>query len=244
MMITTVTLLRYVGAGGRYRAFANMGRWLLRPFRAEGLRFQKMMGSGQNFGLVPDLSTYVFLGVWQDEASARRFFATDAWQKATDGVRQTGTLWLEPTTAQGRWDGQNPFGGAGQVPNRTADEGQRGPVAVLTRATIRTGALLDFWRNVPQARRRLTDHKDDLLLALGVGEKPVVQQCTISVWRDASAVNQFAYRQSGHREIVKMTRQRQWYSEELFARFRVLAAEGELVQDVANRLITRPLTQF
>lgn len=41
-------------------------------------------------------------------------------------------------------------------------------------------------------------------------------------------VDQFTYRQSGHREIVKKTHQRKWYSEELFACFSVLAVEGEV----------------
>ena len=66
---------------------------------------------------------------------------------------------------------------------------------------------------------------DRLLFGIGVGEVPLVQQCTISVWRDAAAIDQYAYRQTGHREVVKLTRQRQWYSEELFARFAVLRWE-------------------
>lgn len=231
MSIVTVVVLKY-RPGGHYRAFANVGRWMIRPFRAEGLRFQKLLGSGQNFGLVPDLSTYVFLAVWDTEMQARYFFQTPAWQFFLEKTDVTGTLWLQPLKAHGLWDGQNPFiSDAGAQP---ADSRVNAPIAVLTRATIRTRSLLDFWRHVPQVRQRLRDHQADLLFSIGVGEKPVVQQATISVWRDAAAVEQFAYRQSGHKEIVRLTRQRNWYSEELFARFRVLAMEGALFDEITR----------
>lgn len=233
MSLVTVTILNFP-AGQRYRAFANMGRWLMKPFVAPGLGFQKMMGTGKNFGLWPDLSRYVFVGVWETEAQAQTFFTAAQWQPflpteaaSTDSL--VSTLYLQPIKSHGRWDGVDPFQPNGNVPETPAptdaDTSDR-PIAVLTRASIRTGALLDFWRNVPEARKRIDEQGDNLLLALGAGEKPVVQQCTISVWRNAALVDQFAYRQSGHREIVKKTRQRNWYSEELFARFRVLKMEG------------------
>lgn len=224
MRIVTVTVLTYP-PGGRYRAFANVGRWIRQPFATAGLRFQKLLGSGQNFGLVPDLSTYVFLGVWDTEAQARHFFETPAWQFFLEKTESTGTLWLQPFKTHGQWDGQNPFVGDGETAH-SSPIAYSGPIAVLTRATIRTRSLVDFWRHVPQARQRLNDHRADLLFSMGVGEKPLVQQATISVWRNAAAVDQFAYRQQGHKEIVRLTRQRQWYSEELFARFRVVSMEG------------------
>lgn len=234
-MIVTLTVLKFA-PGDRYRAFANMGRWLMKPFAAPGLRFQKMMGTGKNFGLIPDLSQYVFLGVWEDEAAAQAFFNSAGWQpflpNATNGV---GTVYLQPFKSHGLWDGIDPFAGtapAGQAaPDRAIERTQvpaDRPVAVLTRATIRTSQLFDFWRNVPAARQRIAEQGDNLLFAVGAGEKPVVQQCTLSVWRNAALVDQFAYRQSGHKEIVKKTRQRKWYSEELFARFWVLKSEGNL----------------
>ncbi len=223
MSIVTVTVLKYP-PGGRYRAFANVGRWMLRPFKAEGLRFQKLLGSGREFGLMPDLSTYVFLGVWDTQTQAKLFFQTSGWQFYLQKTEATGTLWLQPYKAHGRWDGKNPFD-TGTDSYRPSGESDT-PIAVLTRATIRTRSLLDFWRHVPQARQRLNDHRANLLFAIGVGEKPIVQQATISVWRNAAAVEQFAYRQQGHKEIVRLTRQRHWYTEELFARFAVVAMEG------------------
>ncbi len=255
MPLVTVTVFRYKPLA-RFGAFANMGRFLMRPVRAEGLLFSKLMGSGHDFGLIPDFSTYVHLGVWTDEAAAWAFQDTNSFRQLSAGAEQTGTLYLQPQRAHGLWDGQNPFGddkkptsgrqrtGTAARPkseNRQTYEpasGPTAPVAVLTRATIRPGALPDFWRHVPQARQRLRDHADNLLFGIGVGEVPVVQQCTISVWRDSAAVEQYAYRQSGHQEVVRLTRQRNWYSEELFARFTVLRAEGTLFAPVQCLLPT------
>jgi len=225
MSVVTVTVLRYEFRA-RFGAFANMGRVLMQPIRAEGLRFSKLMGSGIDFGLIPDLSTYVHLGIWDDMEQAQAFKETAPYQQLSQGTETIQTLYLAPMKAHGLWDGQNPFSIAGkQLPG--INESQKlitnsSPIAVLTRATIRPRALPDFWRHVPQTRQRLRDHADNLLFGIGVGEVPLVQQCTISVWRDAAAVNQYAYKESGHREVVRLTRQRQWYSEELFARFAVL----------------------
>lgn len=201
----------------------------MRPFQAGGLQFQKLMGSGRGFGIIPDFSTYVFLAAWDSEEAARQFFQSERWGQFIQKAHQTGTLWLEPLKSHGAWDKQNPF-----VPQTPVHSGGNLPVAVLTRATIRTGALLDFWRHVPQARSRLASHQHSLLFSIGVGEKPLVQQCTVSVWRDAAAIDQFAYRQSGHKEIVRATRQRRWYTEELFARFTVWRAEGAVFASVGE----------
>ena len=242
MSIVTVTVFCYEPRA-RFRAFANMGRVRMQPLRDKGLQFGKLLGSGIDFGLIPDFSTYVFLGVW-DYTSTHAFLQTDIYEHLSQGTQQTSTLYLQTQRAHGLWDGQNPFhesvsrsvgksGSQSTEPRTTNDKLQTtNPVAVLTRATIRPRALLDFWRHVPQARQRLTDQGDDLLFGIGVGEVPLMQQCTISVWRNAAAVDRYAYHQSGHREVVRRTRERNWYAEELFARFTVLRAEGAMFAPV------------
>ncbi|QKZ12049.1 DUF3291 domain-containing protein [Spirosoma sp. KUDC1026] len=232
MSIVTVTAFRYA-VGARFRAFANMGRWLRQPAQVPALQFGKLMGSGHSFGLVPDWSTYVFLGVWPDLNTAQQFSQSALFQQLQTGTESVSTLYLTPQRSHGLWSGQNPF----HDENGTSlPVSPNLPVAVLTRATIRLRALPDFWRHVPQARQRLQQQGNQLLFGIGVGEVPIVQQCTISVWRSPAAVDQYAYRQSGHKEIVRLTRQRNWYTEELFARFGVVGAEGELFTEIANQL--------
>ena len=46
-----------------------------------------------------------------------------------------------------------------------------------------------------------------------------MEQATFSVWKNFDAVKKFAYVSKEHSEIIKKTRKRNWYSEDLFARF-------------------------
>jgi hypothetical protein len=49
---------------------------------------------------------------------------------------------------------------------------------------------------------------------------------TFSVWRDMAAMRAFAYRGEGHRAAIAAVRAGDWFAEELYARFAVVAAEG------------------
>ncbi len=82
-----------------------------------------------------------------------------------------------------------------------------------------------FWRAVPPVSADL-HAAAGLRLALGVGEAPIGLQGTFSLWDSPAAVTAFAYRRPAHVEAVRRTAEVGWYSEELFARFAVLAVEG------------------
>ena len=58
-----------------------------------------------------------------------------------------------------------------------------------------------------------------LALSIGVGEWPLIQQATISIWKTQAEMMDYAYKNQKHKEVVKLTRQLKWYKEELFARF-------------------------
>jgi hypothetical protein len=62
--------------------------------------------------------------------------------------------------------------------------------------------------------------------SLAVGEAPIGYQGTVSVWREAAALEAFAYGDPSHRDVIEKTRTTGWYAEDLFARFSVLSAEG------------------
>ncbi|QNH64116.1 spheroidene monooxygenase [Hymenobacter sediminicola] len=190
--------------------------------RVPGLRFQKLLGSGAGgFGALPNLYRYGFMAVWESEEAAQAFFeAHPLWQQYRQRTQEIWTAWLAPLKSHGLWDGVNPFDYPSENP-LAAD----GPVMVLTRASIRWQKTPRFWRYVAPVSATIAE-APGVCAAIGLGELPVVRQATVSLWDSAQAMQEYAYRSPKHKEVIRLTRQEQWYGEELFARFRVLHTEG------------------
>ena len=122
-----------------------------------------------------------------------------------------------PSRLGGAWGGVAPF-----EPDSGASTG---PLAALTRATLRPDKALRFWRRVPDISARI-GADPHVLLKIGVGEVPWLHQVTFSVWPDAAAMTRFARAGGPHAEAIRAVRQEDWFQEELYARFRILEAEG------------------
>lgn len=182
--------------------------------KVKGSTFYKLMGSGRGLGFsaFPDWTTYVLLQVWESEVDATLFFDTasiiENYRKRTTEVW---TVYLKNSTAHGLWDGSNPFEVEKNLP-------QVSTIFVLTRATIKWHKFISFWRYVPVSHQPLRNNPG-LIYTKGVGELPVIQMATLSIWKDAQSLKNFAYNSKEHREAINMTRKLNWYKEELFARF-------------------------
>ncbi|MBG8554097.1 spheroidene monooxygenase [Hymenobacter sp. BT594] len=191
--------------------------------RVPGLQFQKLLGSGAGgFGALPNLLRYGFMAVWESEAAAEDFFNSHPlWREYKHRCQEIWTAHLAPIKSHGLWDKQNPF----DYPDTS--QAADGPVAVLTRASIRWHKTPRFWRYVAPTSATIAQ-APGVLAAIGLGELPVVRQATFSLWTSAQAMQDYAYRSEKHKEVIKLTRQEKWYGEELFARFRVLSSRGTL----------------
>jgi hypothetical protein len=188
--------------------------------RTPDLRFWKLLGSGHGFGPQPDFSRYALLTTWPSLEAASRFRdASPIMRRFRRRADETWTLYMRPIRAHGSWSGVNPF-----IP-QDVETDIDGPLAILTRATIRWRALLRFWSHA-HATERALDNAPGLLFAIGIGEAPIVRQATFSLWRDAAAAHAYAYRAIAHAEVIRRTRAEGWYAEELFARFAPISAVG------------------
>jgi len=219
-LLTTLSILTLRPGTARW-GLAQMGT-AQRPLQqVPGLLFQKLLGSGAGgFGAWPNLYRYGLMAVWESEEAAKAFFKSHPlWQQYQAQTDEIWTAWLAPLKSHGLWDGTNPFA------YETEETAAEGPVAVLTRASIRWQKTPRFWRYVAPTSATIAEAQG-VRVAIGLGELPVIRQATFSLWESAQAMQQYAYRSEKHKEVIRLTRQEQWYGEEMFARFRVLRTEG------------------
>lgn len=219
--ITTLTLFRFSGAARQFWALSQMGLAPRRLSGIPGLRFHKLLGSGHlnGFSIWPNWAVYGLLGVWENEDVARAFLAEHSvmrdYRQRSEAQQ---TVFMKACMFHGQWDGGCPF-------EKGTEFDPAAPVAVLTRATIRWRRLVQFWSQVPPVSRDV-ESRPGLLFAVGVGERPLVQQATFSLWQSGKHMQEYAYRRPQHAAVIQKTRALGWYKEELFARFVPYRAEG------------------
>jgi hypothetical protein len=184
-----------------------------------GLRFHKSLGTGAGRTFTAgdaDLRQWALITCWDGPdlplvPTLRRW---GRWAHTHTRIH-LGTI-----ASHGHWSGREPF---------MVDPGLRrwdGPVAAITRARVRGHRWREFQRSVPPVVRSL-DTAPGVLFRLGIGEAPVGLQGTFSVWRDTTALRDFAYREPAHTAVIERTQQTGWYAEDLFARFAVLDVTGD-----------------
>jgi hypothetical protein len=220
--LVTLHLWR-VPRGGVPAAVARMAVDPRRVRATPGLRFAKLLGtgSGRTFSARDaDPRRWALLATWTDAGAAAAFDRSAVVRRWERLAEESWRVRLRPLAARGRWSRREPFG---------APAGGRwdGPVAAVTRARIAPRRTRAFWRAVPPVSADLAGTRG-LRLSLGIGEAPVGLQGTFSLWDDARALREFAYAGDAHRAVVARTPAEGWYSEELFARFAVLGADGSV----------------
>jgi hypothetical protein len=186
---------------------------------APGLRFVKVLGSGRGggFGTTPSATIQGLFCVFDDAAAADAFVSETgpfyAWRAR---ARECFTVKLRAYSVRGSWSGMRPAIGA------TAPV--EGPIAALTRASIRPTRARHFWRMEPQAERELESARG-CLLATGVGEAPFLRQATFTLWDSVASMDAYA-RTGAHLAAIRASAQGAFFSESMFVRFVPEGAQG------------------
>ena len=81
------------------------------------------------------------------------------------------TIYMEAVSSRGKWSDNEPF-------SVTSTE-IKGPIAILTRATVRWTKLINFWQQSPSISQRIGNNTD-VMFKVGLGEVPLRQQLTFS----------------------------------------------------------------
>ena len=97
---------------------------------------------------------------------------------------------------------------------------------VLTRATVRWSKLKSFWREAPSISNRIGTDKN-VMFKIGLGEVPIRQQLTFSIWKNLTHMQKFAHQSGSHKDAILKVRDGDWFSEELYARFNVIEVKGD-----------------
>jgi hypothetical protein len=155
-----------------------------------------------------------------------KFLDSPAVQAYRSRARECWLGVLSVQSARGHWDKQawqssTPESLGSQVDNEQAP---KAPFAVLTRASIVPTKAMAFWRYAPAAQADL-GQAPGCLLAMGLGEAPLVRQCTFSLWQDTAAMLAYAH-QGAHQVASAAAYKHQFFSESLFVRMQVLQMAG------------------
>lgn len=217
--MTTISFFKY--KKNKFWAFTQMSLAFDSLKKTDGLSFFKLLGtgSGKGFSLYPDFTTYSILCVWKNESYAKEFIEDSSHSKLiSEKAFSREDFFLNPIKSHGLWDGINPF-------SVTKDElNKASKIGIITRATLNKNKLFEFWKSVPRASKAIQNAKG-VEWFKGIGEWPFIQQATFSIWDSVDSVKNFAYGNGVHSKIVAKTRKRNWYKEDLFARFELLNSQ-------------------
>jgi hypothetical protein len=229
--------VRYPKYSG-FAGFLSMALFRLPLMLNKKISFWKLLGCGKNgtFDIHPDWNQWaVFMvnGEWSmvNKNNANNYKLQTINYKLTYGSFinwwwkffkcEVYSIILEPLEGHGTWDGKKILG------ELSTQKNHEGIIAVLTRATIRLKRLKNFWKHVDGVAVQ-TQSAPGFITSVGIGEMPWIKQATFSVWESKEAMKAFAYKTQHHTEVIQKTRNENWYSEEMFIRFKLIASFGSL----------------
>lgn len=217
---TAVILLADIAEASRLWGWSRIVRGPRALRGTPGLLFSKVLGSGFDggFDLRPSRSRQGVFVLFDSIQKAQDFITHSKLVREYQN-RSDEFCWatLKTFSCRGSWDGISL-----QV---NAKPPENGPVAALTRASIKFNKAPAFWQHAPPSQTAL-EGVDGCQLAVGLGEAPFFRQATFSIWDSVTDMNAYA-RTGSHLVAIQAAQQHGYFSESMFARFVPLKVQGQ-----------------
>lgn len=202
----------------KFWMFKLMGSYTFNKniLKYRGQEFFKLLGTGSKngFSVFPDFSNYAMISSWKDDSDRKAFLEKNKIMNTIlSKCHERIEIKIDPYEFKGSWNQHNPF------KNDSSYKGEK--ILILTRARVRFQKILEFLINTSTASKSIKNHSGALYYK-GVGELPIIEQSTISIWESEEKMKLYAYNNSDHMKIIMKARKRRWYSEELFVRCNIL----------------------
>ncbi len=184
-----------------------------------GLKFFKILGSGENagFSLKPSLKHQGFFCCFESSDFAKEFLRNNPLiTKYKNKSEEFFFAELKSFSSRGSWS-ENTI-------KESISPPLKGPIASLTRASIRISKVGKFWSLAPSSESSLRSY-EGCLLSAGLGEAPLLRQCTFSIWNDIDSLNSYA-RTGSHLKAIKSANKNKYFSESMFIRFIPINFQG------------------
>ena len=194
-----------------------IGRFSL--YNIPGLQVFKVLGSGfeGGFSTKPSLHKQGLFCVFDSEHHAKQFRAHSKLVQAyMNHSREFFAVSLNAFSTRGSW--------ANTQLDITAKAPLSGPIASLTRASIKPLKANAFWKKAQPAEVSI-NQSAGVILSAGLGEAPYLRQATFTIWEDETALNTYA-QQGAHLAAIKAAYGQQYFSESMFTRFTPSDMEG------------------
>ena len=203
----------------KYWMFKLMGAYTFNKslINFNGLKFIKLLGTGSKdgFSVIPDFSSYVMITSWENDDFRKKFIdKNELFQEIINKSSKRIEIKIDPYNYIGSWNGINPF--------KNKSSYKKGKIIVLTRARVKLNKLINFLISTSSAAKSINS-KTGAEYYKGVGELPIIEQATISIWKSEQSMKDYAYSDKSHLKIINKARKNKWYSEELFIRSNILS---------------------
>ena len=184
-----------------------------------GLKFIKLLGTGSKdgFSIIPDFSSYVIITSWKNDDFRKKFIdENELFNEITKKSSKRIEIKIDPYNYIGSWNGLIPF--------KNKSSYKEGKIFVLTRARVKLNKLINFFISTSSAAKSINS-KEGAEYYKGIGELPIIEQATISIWESEQSMKDYAYSDKRHLKIINKARKNKWYSEELFVRSNIISSK-------------------